>query len=96
MKTLIGRLSKKEGTFKSHHGTFGEDDLEEMKRKLKWENQEPFHVIPMVYRFGLLNLSLFSKHFLSKKILSQTCNILLQGNADSIRPGTKIGEGVVL
>ncbi|OAY45862.1 transketolase, chloroplastic [Manihot esculenta] len=50
VKTLIGRLSKKEGTFKSHHGTFGEDDLEEMKRKLKWENQEPFHVIPMVYR----------------------------------------------
>ncbi|XP_048231810.1 transketolase, chloroplastic isoform X2 [Ricinus communis] len=49
VKTLIGRLSKKEGTSKAHHGTFDEDDTKEMKQKVKWNNQDPFHVIPMVY-----------------------------------------------
>ncbi|XP_008806920.2 transketolase, chloroplastic-like [Phoenix dactylifera] len=50
VKTLIGRLSVKEGTYKAHHGTFEEDDVKQMRGKVKWEDREPFHVIPMVYR----------------------------------------------
>ncbi|KAL5981852.1 hypothetical protein ACLOJK_015919 [Asimina triloba] len=50
VKTLIGRLSRKEGTAKAHHGTFDDDDVKEIKAKVKWEDREPFHVIPMVYR----------------------------------------------
>nr|XP_010918808.1 transketolase, chloroplastic [Elaeis guineensis] len=50
VKTLIGRLSGKEGTYKAHHGTFEENDVKRMRGKVKWENREPFHVIPMVYR----------------------------------------------
>ncbi|XP_071934888.1 transketolase, chloroplastic-like isoform X1 [Coffea arabica] len=50
VKTTIGKLSKKEGTSKAHHGTFDEDDVKQMKQKVKWENQQPFHVIPMIYR----------------------------------------------
>ncbi|KAG1354925.1 transketolase, chloroplastic [Cocos nucifera] len=50
VKTLIGRLSGKEGTYKAHHGTFEEDDVRRMRGKVKWEDREPFHVIPMVYR----------------------------------------------
>lgn len=51
VKTLIGKLSNKEGTSKAHHGTFDEDDEKQMKHKVKWESREPFHVIPMVYRY---------------------------------------------
>ncbi|KAI5575281.1 hypothetical protein BDE02_10G200600 [Populus trichocarpa] len=50
VKTLIGRLSRKEGTSKAHHGTFEEDDVKQMRQKVKWDSREPFHVIPMVYR----------------------------------------------
>ncbi|XP_059628324.1 transketolase, chloroplastic-like [Cornus florida] len=50
VKSLIGKLSKKEGTSKAHHGTFDEDDAKEMRQKVKWTDGEPFHVIPMVYR----------------------------------------------
>ncbi|KAL3649703.1 hypothetical protein CASFOL_006106 [Castilleja foliolosa] len=50
VKTLIGKLSKKEGTSKAHHGVFDEDDEKQMKQKVKWDGREPFHVIPMVYR----------------------------------------------
>ncbi|XP_009591814.1 transketolase, chloroplastic-like [Nicotiana tomentosiformis] len=50
VKTRIGKLSKKEGTSKAHHGTFDEDDVKQMKQKVKWDDREPFYVIPMVYR----------------------------------------------
>ncbi|GFP95967.1 transketolase chloroplastic [Phtheirospermum japonicum] len=50
VKTLIGKLSKKEGTSKAHHGVFDEHDERQMKQKVKWDGREPFHVIPMVYR----------------------------------------------
>ncbi|KAJ4980054.1 hypothetical protein NE237_010834 [Protea cynaroides] len=50
VKTLIGKLSRKEGTPKAHHGTFDADDVKEMRKKVNWEDREPFHVIPMVYR----------------------------------------------
>ncbi|KAM7463527.1 hypothetical protein LguiA_031648 [Lonicera macranthoides] len=48
VKTLIGRLSKKEGTSKAHHGTFDEDDVIKMREKVKWGDREPFYVIPMI------------------------------------------------
>ncbi|KAK1308383.1 hypothetical protein QJS10_CPA09g01770 [Acorus calamus] len=47
VKTLIGKLSRKEGTSKAHHGTFDEDDYQSMKEKVKWNDREPFHVWPM-------------------------------------------------
>ncbi|KAF9598043.1 hypothetical protein IFM89_023820 [Coptis chinensis] len=50
VKTLIGKLSVKEGTSDAHHGTFKEDDANKMRQKVKWEDREPFHVFPMVYR----------------------------------------------
>ncbi|KAK4339007.1 hypothetical protein RND71_040469 [Anisodus tanguticus] len=50
VKTTIGKLSKKEGTSKAHHGTFDDDDVKKMKQKVKWDDREPFHVIPMVHR----------------------------------------------
>ncbi|THU54986.1 hypothetical protein C4D60_Mb11t01820 [Musa balbisiana] len=50
VRTLIGRLSQKDGTYKAHHGTFEEDDVKRMKRTVKWEDRQPFHVIPLVYR----------------------------------------------
>ncbi|PHU29824.1 Transketolase, chloroplastic [Capsicum chinense] len=50
VKTTIGKLSRKEGTSKAHHGTFDDDDVKLMKQKVKWDDTEPFHVIPMVYR----------------------------------------------
>ncbi|KAH0729916.1 hypothetical protein KY289_001104 [Solanum tuberosum] len=50
VKTIIGKLSKKEGTSKAHHGTFDDDDVKQMKQRVKWDDREPFHVIPMVYR----------------------------------------------
>ncbi|KAG5631233.1 hypothetical protein H5410_002950 [Solanum commersonii] len=50
LKTIIGKLSKKEGSSKAHHGTFDDDDVKQMKQKVKWNDREPFHVIPMVYR----------------------------------------------
>lgn len=59
MKTLIGKLSAKEGTSKAHHGTFDEDDLKKMREKVNWSDQEPFHVIPLIYRFESMELKLF-------------------------------------
>lgn len=53
MRTLIGRLSQKDGTYKAHHGTFEEDDVKRMKRTVKWEDRQPFHVIPLVYRYNV-------------------------------------------
>ncbi|KAL6552779.1 hypothetical protein OROHE_008143 [Orobanche hederae] len=50
VKTRIGKLSKNEGTSKAHHGIFHEDDEKQMKQKVKWDNREPFYVIPMLYR----------------------------------------------
>ncbi|PHT96995.1 hypothetical protein BC332_34079 [Capsicum chinense] len=51
VKTTIGKLSRKEGTSKAHHGTFDDDDdVKLMKQKVKWDDREPFQVIPMVYR----------------------------------------------
>lgn len=50
VKTRIGKLSKKEGTSKAHHGIFDEDDEMQMKQKVNWKGQEPFYVIPMLYR----------------------------------------------
>ncbi|KAJ9684630.1 hypothetical protein PVL29_016881 [Vitis rotundifolia] len=50
VKTLIGKLSEKEGTSKAHHGTFDEKDVKKMRRKVNWSDREPFHVIPMIYR----------------------------------------------
>eukprot|EP00246_Nothoceros_aenigmaticus_P010511 TRINITY_DN2708_c0_g1_i1.p1 TRINITY_DN2708_c0_g1~~TRINITY_DN2708_c0_g1_i1.p1 ORF type:complete len:551 (+),score=54.50 TRINITY_DN2708_c0_g1_i1:118-1653(+) len=50
VKSSIGRLSKKAGTAKAHHGTFDEEDVAEMKKKSRWPSErEPFYVIPMVY-----------------------------------------------
>ncbi|WRX12128.1 Transketolase [Theobroma cacao] len=51
VKTVIGKLSEKEGTSRAHHGMFDEDDVTNMKEKVNWVREEqPFHVIPMVYR----------------------------------------------
>ncbi|XP_026416511.1 transketolase 10-like [Papaver somniferum] len=50
VKTVIGKLSRKEGTSKAHHGTFEDDEVKEMKQKVKWEGRKPFHVVPSVYR----------------------------------------------
>ncbi|XP_075499136.1 transketolase, chloroplastic-like [Primulina tabacum] len=50
VKTRIGKLSKKEGTSKAHHGVFDEEDEKQMKQKIKWEDRDRFHVIPMTYR----------------------------------------------
>ncbi|GLJ42686.1 hypothetical protein SUGI_0885050 [Cryptomeria japonica] len=50
VKTLIGRLSKKEGTSKAHHGTFDDEDVEKMRKQVYWEDRKQFYVIPMVYR----------------------------------------------
>ncbi|KAK9124227.1 hypothetical protein Sjap_013829 [Stephania japonica] len=50
VKTLIGKLSVKEGTSKAHHGTFDDEDVKQMRQKIKWEDRKPFHVLPMVYR----------------------------------------------
>ncbi|XP_073008384.1 transketolase, chloroplastic-like [Typha latifolia] len=50
VKSLIGRLSAKEGTSRAHHGTFEGDDVKRMREKVKWEDREAFHIIPMVYR----------------------------------------------
>ncbi|KAJ0044783.1 hypothetical protein Pint_06021 [Pistacia integerrima] len=50
VKTLIGKLSGKEGTAKAHHGTFDDNEVKMMREKVKWGDREPFHVIPMVYR----------------------------------------------
>lgn len=52
VKTLIGKLSSKEGTSKAHHGTFDEEDVRKMRRKVNWSHREPFHVIPTVYRYA--------------------------------------------
>ncbi|KAK3408942.1 hypothetical protein EUGRSUZ_J01078 [Eucalyptus grandis] len=46
----VRKLSGKEGTSKAHHGTFSEDDVNNMRQKVKWTDREPFHVIPIVYR----------------------------------------------
>lgn len=56
MKTLIGKLSAKEGTSKAHHGTFGEDEVKKMRERVNWGDREPFHVIPMVYRFRFIRI----------------------------------------
>lgn len=56
VKSRIGKLSKKEGTSKAHHGTFDEDDVKQMKQRVKWEDYEPFHVIQMIYRYRLINI----------------------------------------
>lgn len=50
---MIGKLSKKEGTSKAHHGTFDEDDTNHMRKKVNWDDREPFYVIPMFYRYRL-------------------------------------------
>ncbi|XP_068645318.1 transketolase, chloroplastic-like [Aristolochia californica] len=50
VRSMIGKLSKKEGTSKAHHGTFDEDDVKMMRSKVKWEDRDPFHVIPMIHR----------------------------------------------
>lgn len=50
VKTLIGKLSRKEGTSKAHHGTFEDDEVKEMRQKVRWSDHDPFHVIPLVYR----------------------------------------------
>ncbi|KAJ7970504.1 transketolase, chloroplastic-like [Quillaja saponaria] len=50
VKTLIGRLSGKEGTSKAHHGIFDEDDVKKMRQKVNWNDREAFHVICLVYR----------------------------------------------
>ncbi|KAL3520727.1 hypothetical protein ACH5RR_018876 [Cinchona calisaya] len=50
VKTTIGKLSKKEGTSKAHHGTFDEDDIKQMRQKVKWDGYQPFHVVPLIYR----------------------------------------------
>ncbi|PHU11858.1 hypothetical protein BC332_18788 [Capsicum chinense] len=50
VKRTLGKLSRKEGTSKAHHGTFDDNDVTQMKQKIKWDDIEPFHVIPMVYR----------------------------------------------
>uniref|UniRef100_A0A7N0SWJ4 transketolase n=2 Tax=Kalanchoe fedtschenkoi TaxID=63787 RepID=A0A7N0SWJ4_KALFE len=50
VKTLIGKLSQKEGTSRAHHGVFDDDDLKKMRGKVNWSEREPFHVIPMIYR----------------------------------------------
>ena len=42
-------LSMKGGATKAHHGIFDDQDVEQMRRKVKWEDSEPFHVIPMAY-----------------------------------------------
>jgi transketolase len=49
VKSRIGRESVKEDTAKAHHGTFDEEDVKQMHKKLHWENREPFYVIPQVY-----------------------------------------------
>lgn len=55
VKTLIGKLSEKEGTSKAHHGTFNEEDVQKMRERINWGDREPFHIISMVQR-SCLNL----------------------------------------
>ncbi|MCO5577481.1 hypothetical protein L7F22_031312 [Adiantum nelumboides] len=50
VKSRIGRLSKKENTFKAHHGTFDEEDVKHMRDAVGWDNREPFYVSPLVYK----------------------------------------------
>lgn len=56
MKTLIGKLSAKEGTSKAHHGAFDENEVKKMREKVNWVDRDQFHVIPMVYRLKKLKL----------------------------------------
>lgn len=100
---MIGRLSKKEGTSAAHHGTFDKDDVKKMREKVKWDNRDPFHIIPMVYRFGLLKPEMlwqirFYNHAsksLKEEEVNSRCNIL-QGNAKSNRLWRKTRKRVVL
>ncbi|KAK1382486.1 Transketolase, chloroplastic [Heracleum sosnowskyi] len=69
VKTVIGKLSKKEGTSKAHHGTFDEDDTRHMRGEVCWDDREPFHVIPMLYKEMQVKAEsgeLFEKEWLSK------------------------------
>ncbi|KAH9703821.1 transketolase [Citrus sinensis] len=50
VKTLVGKLSAKEGTSKAHHGAFDENEVKKMREKVNWVDRDQFHVIPMVYR----------------------------------------------
>ncbi|KAG9441552.1 hypothetical protein H6P81_017406 [Aristolochia fimbriata] len=50
VRSMIGKLSKKEGTSKAHHGTFDEDDVKIMRSKVKWEDRDQFYIIPMIHR----------------------------------------------
>lgn len=56
VRSTIGKLSIKEGTSKSHHGTFDEEDVKNMKAKVAWEGRSSFYVNPMVYRYIALYL----------------------------------------
>jgi transketolase len=59
VKSCIGRSSKNQGTSKAHHGTFDEDDVRRMREAARWDDRDPFHVIPMVYKSVFLSASIF-------------------------------------
>ncbi|KAH7424237.1 hypothetical protein KP509_12G096400 [Ceratopteris richardii] len=50
VKSKIGKLSKKEGTSKAHHGTFDDEDVKGMRDAAGWNNRDPFYVSPLVYK----------------------------------------------
>lgn len=50
VKSCIGRLSKKEGTSKAHHGTFEDEDVKHMRDATGWGSREPFYISPLVYK----------------------------------------------
>ncbi|KAK6136182.1 hypothetical protein DH2020_030073 [Rehmannia glutinosa] len=67
VKTRIGKLSKKEGTSKAHHGVFDEDDEKQMKQKVKWDGREPFlcdsygiQILLLLIKFTYTDTEIFS------------------------------------
>ncbi|EOY18686.1 Transketolase, putative [Theobroma cacao] len=90
VKTVIGKLSEKEGTSRAHHGMFDEDDMTNMKEKVNWVREEqPFHVIPTVYRFEMQLQAErgeeLEREWYSKLCLNQLAKVLpglIGGSAD--------------
>lgn len=89
MKTVIGKLSRNEGTSKAHHGTFDQDDVKMMREKVNWRDREPFHVIPMFYRLLLISVYSYLKPFQLK--ITEFLHVL-QRDADASRAWRTTGE----
>lgn len=78
MKTLIGKLSAKEGTSKAHHGAFDEDEVKKMRERVNWVDRDQFHVIPMVYRLKKLKLSNISIYFNTRDLKRKENTLLFE------------------